>query len=71
VSFTVQPNGFDVALRALGSCAEVVCPALIDAAGPGGAETTPAVRVPSGARAFVQITTAGAGGTFTVTANVN
>jgi hypothetical protein len=72
VSFTVQPNAFDAQLRVLGSsCAVATCPALVDAAGPGGAETTPTVRLGRNEWAYVQVTTAGAGGAFTITANLN
>lgn len=73
VSFTVQPDGFDVALRLLSSCADTTCPALVNAAGSGGAETTATIRVASRARAYVQITTpdGSPGGWFTVTATAN
>lgn len=73
VSFTVQPNGFDAALRVLSSCEVSTCPALVNSAGSGGAETTTPVRVASGARVFVQVTTVdgSAPGAFTVSVTAN
>ncbi len=69
VAFTVQPSGFDVVARVLTDCAQATCPAPTNAGGAGVAETTSAVTVKGGDSVWVEVTSNGQGGPFSIAAH--